>query len=324
MAEERGVVAQSPQQVGLDLPQQKVITSQMVGDAERIEQTVVIPPVYMYAMNRYGQPPKVSLTSEAYNYLNRVMGVQLFQPMYVNDKDGKQVLNPIHRPDYLYVRLVGVWRNDLGQMVSYREDVEVDYNLVYQDARINAKSAKVATDKEGVPIFENGIPRLVLTAEDELRALKALSQLRTFGLRYAQTVAKTRILKTASGISTLPITQPQPFAVRVVGFRDYLTPDQRNAQAERDLKSMFGQGSVLNESAGLTPDEIAQIQDFEPDDVTEDVERELVQAHVEADESHVIDGHESESFDAPIRRVDPDADGMFDATPDRPPTKRQR
>ena len=228
------------------------------------------------------------------------------------------VNNPIHRPDYLYVRMVGVWRNDLGQMVSYSEDVEVDYNLVYQDARINAKSARIATDKDGGVVFENGLPKLVLSPEDELRAYKALSQLRTFGLRYAQTVAATRILKRASGISSLPISAPQPFPVKVVGFRDQLTPDQRQAQAEHDLQAMFGKGEVVSEASALTQEEFAMVAEFEPQDFSEDVEKEMVQAHVDTQ------AHDEPRFDAPVRHVSPDEvianeEGLFDPEP-----KRQR
>lgn len=316
MPDERAVTPQGQgqnQQVGIDLPGQKVLAIQQVAEGvERVEQTVIIPPIYMYSMWRpQGQPPKVSLTSEAYSFLNRVMGVQLFQPEKVNDTDGSMANNPIHRPDYIYVRLVGVWRNDLGQLVSYREDVEVDYNLVYQDARINAKSARVATDKDGAPIFENGLPKLILDPADELKALKALSQLRTFGLRYAQTVAATRILKRASGLSSLPIPSPQPFPVRVVGFRDQLSPDERQAQAEKDLESMFGKGEVLPEAPGLTTEELSMVQEFEPQDFTEDVEREMVQRNVEAQA-------DEPRFDAPIRRVSPDeipTEGLFEEQP---------
>lgn len=319
MTDERAVATQQP--AGLDAPGQRVLSVTQVGEAERIEQTVVIPPIYMYAMNRYNQPPKVSLTSEAYNYLNRVMGVQLFKPAKVNDTNGQMVNNPIHRPDYIYVRMVGVWRNDLGLQVSYSEDVEVDYNLVYQDARINARSAKVATDADGTPIFtEAGLPRLLLSAEDELKALKALSQLRTFGLRYAQTVAATRILKRASGISSLPITAPQPFGVKVVGFKDHLTPDQRQEQAERELQAMFGKGEIVTEAAALTSEEFAMVAEFEPEDVSEDVEREMVEKHVEAQGQ----AQDEPRFDAPISRMSAEeaaaADGMFDA----PQPKRQR
>ena len=79
MNDERAVATHQPQPSGLDAPGQRVLSVLQVGEAERIEQTVTIPPIYMYAMKRWNQPDKVSLTSEAYNYLNRVMGVQLVQ-----------------------------------------------------------------------------------------------------------------------------------------------------------------------------------------------------------------------------------------------------
>lgn len=299
---------------GLDLPAQKILAITTSGEVERVEQSVILPPIYQYSINRYPAGQRVMLTSDAYDYINRVMGVQLYQPKYVHDEHGQQQLNPIHRPDYIYLRVVGIWRNDAGQMVSYQEDVEVDFKLTYQDSRINAKSMRVVTDKDGAPVMtEGGIPKIVLDADDEKKALKALSQLRTFGLRYAQTVAKTRILKTASGIRQLPIQTPRPFAVRVVGFRDNLTPEERLRRAETDMAAMFGPSAKIEDGAGLTPDEFALVRDLDSD-VTEDIERELVNAAVEES----VDSHSNvmDSMDAPIRRVGPDAEwdlGAIDA-----------
>ena len=97
------------------------------GEVEPVEQTVVLPAIYQYSINRYPAGQRVMLTSDAYDYINRVMGVQFYLPPTVNDERGNVVPNPIHRPDYIYLRMVGIWRNDAGQMVSYQEDVEVDY-----------------------------------------------------------------------------------------------------------------------------------------------------------------------------------------------------
>ena len=316
MSDERAITATQPQQVGLDLPTRKVIDTTQVGEAERIEQTVVIPPIYMYPMKRWQQPDKISLTSEAYAYINRVLGVQFHKPDEVVDSEGKRVGNPIHRPGYIYLRLVGIWRNDMGQLTSYSEDVEVDYQLVYQDARINARSAKVLTDAQGNVVFENGLPKIALSAEDELKAYKALSQLRTFGLRYVQTVAATRILKRATGISSLPIDRVQPFPIRVVAFRDRLSPEERIKQAGQDMQAMFGAGQAVDPNNGLTDDEMADIREVEPTDMAEEVEIEAVAAHViEQDERHSFDATE------PARNVTPndvDPDGLFENKPQRP------
>lgn len=290
----------------LPAPTSNIIEVAKQGDVERVVQSVVIPPIYQYSISRYGQAPKVMLTSDAYDYLNRTMGVQLYQPDWVHDEQGNRVRNPIHRADYIYLRMLGIYWNDLGQMTSYREDVEVDFKLVYMDARINSKSAKVEMDDEGQPKFsQSGMPMIKLDQDDEKRALKALSQLRTFGLRYAQTVAKTRILKVVSGIRTLPIPQPAPFAVRVVGFKDNLTPDQRIKKAEADLAAMFGPGSKVDDQTGLSTEELEQLRDIEGMDATEDIEREMVDAAVLTSEEQqnirAQDEHEG-----PIRRVGPE------------------
>lgn len=306
MTEQTTAVAKS-ENVGLDLPTQDILNIARVGEVERIEQTVLLPAIYQYAISRYGSAPKVMLTSDAYDYLNRSMGVQLYQPDWVNDEHGQRVRNPIHRPDYIYLRLIGIWYNDIGQMVSYREDVEVDFNLVYHDARINSKSARVETDDKGMPIFNpDGLPTVRLDASDELKALKALSQLRTFGLRYAQTVAKTRILKTASGIRTLPTTQPTSFKIRVVGFRDKLTPEERVKRAEQDLGQVFGKASRLSDDAGLKSDEIAEVREILSEDQTEDIERDLVEAAQMADENPDLDRDVDEDPERIIKRVGPD------------------
>ena len=263
----------------------RVLDIAKVGEVERIEQAVPIPPIFQYVISRYGQTPKVMLTSDGYDYLNRVMGVQLYQPRWVHDERGQQVLNPIHRSDYIYLRMIGIYYNDVGQLTSYQEDIEVDFKLVYMDARINSKSARVELDEDGQPRFSaSGMPVIRLDQDDEKRALRTLSQLRTYGLRYAQTVAKTRILKVVSGIKTLPGTQAAMREVRIVGFRDRLTPDQRIKQAEDDLSKMFGPGSEVDPRAGLTPAELAELRDLEGADDTEDIERELVEAAVRGQE----------------------------------------
>lgn len=297
---------------GLDKPSQKILSVSNDGEVERVEQTVVLPAIYQYSINRYPAGQRVMLTSDAYDYINRVMGVQFYLPPRVNDEKGNLVPNPIHRPDYIYLRMVGIWRNDAGQMVSYQEDVEVDYKLTYQDTRINAKSMKIVTDKEGIPVLNDmGFPQYTLDADDEKKALRNLSQLRTFGLRYAQTVAKTRILKTASGIRQLPIPSPRDFPIRVVGFRDNLTPEERIKNAETDMSAMFGPSERLDESIGLTHDEIASIQEIDGADFTEETEREAVNAANEERAAANIDIIDDAPSDAPIRRVGPD-DQMWD------------
>lgn len=327
MTEDRAV-ATTAQQVAVE-PARHIISTP-TGDLERIARTVSIPAIYQYSMWRPGnQPPKVSLTSEAYAYLNRELGVTFIKAPKVPDSDGNMVANPIHRPGYIYLRTTGVWRNRNGLLVAHTEDVEVDYNLVYQDARINAKSATVVLAEDGTPktidnrpVYEGGMPMVKLSPEDELKALKTLSQLRTFGLRYVQTIAQTRILKRATGISSLPIPQPANFSVEIVTFRDNLTPEERVRQSGVDLDAMYGKGEVLSKDDVLNSDEMAEVHGgFDAEDMTEDIEAEAVSERIARQEDR--SENDGPNFDAPIRRVGPedvDPDGLFDA----PAPKRQR
>jgi hypothetical protein len=88
------------------------------------------------------------------------------------------------------------------------------------------------------------------------------------GLRYAWTVAKTRILKVATGIKTLPIDEPRAVKVKVYGFRDGLTPQQREERAKQDQEAIFGKalthGATLSDAelteAGLDAAEIVAVE----------------------------------------------------------------
>jgi hypothetical protein len=188
---------------------------------------------------------RVFPTSEAYDWMNRIMGVSFDTPKWIHDETGEAKRNPIHRQDYIYLRMVGIGYNDLGQMVAHAEDVEIDYQVEWQKERLKQKSAEVVYDESGMPkITEKGVPVVKLSPEDELKAMQRLYQLRSFGPRQAQTVARTRILKLFSGIRTLYETvgplQLAPVTVSVVGYRDKMTPDERLSQAQARAKEVFG------------------------------------------------------------------------------------
>lgn len=321
MVQERAVVQSRPA-TAVEAHQADVIQTGDGGFLEKISRTVTIPAIYQYPMKRWNQPDKISLTSEAYAYINRELGVTFVKADKVPDTDGSMANNPIHRGTYIYVRAIGVWRTRNGQLVSHSEDVEVDYQLVWQDARINAKSATVVTDKDGVPqtvdgrpVHEGGLPMVKLSGEDELKAMKAFSQLRTYGLRYVQTIAATRILKRATGISSLPITAPQDFPIEVVTWRDNLTANERVRQAGVDLAAMYGKGEVMSKEDFLTSDELKQVGEIEGDDFHDDVS-------ADADEGALEQQEDRHQFDASVRRVGPDEadpEGIFDAKPRRRP-----
>lgn len=263
-------------------------------DVERIVAKMTIPADFQYAIGRKSKDEagnwkteyKVGLTADAYDLLNRVIGVSFFLPEFVHDERGERQRNPIHRKDYIYLRLGAVWYMPTGQLVMASEDVEVDFNLTWMDARINSYGAEVVTDPAtGMPLFDNfGNPAVKLDKKDELKALKTLSQLRTFGPRYAQTVARTRLMKMATGLRSLPIDTPRDYVVQVVGYRDRMTPQERIAKAGGDLASIYGRP---NDIQPLTSDEMAGVAAAD-DDAIERVDRDLVDAQKQPSEAKPV------------------------------------
>jgi hypothetical protein len=250
-------------------PTDHVLSITARGDVERVDVAVRIPAGLQYPVG-WGDNRAVALTSGAYDYLNRVIGVQFFRPEYTHDEHGDQQRNPIMRSGFIQLELVGVWWNDLGAMMSYSEILPLDFQLAYHDARINSKSAQVATDANGEPLFhpQTGIPIIKISAGDELKAMRLLSQMRTYGVRYVQTVVKTRILKVVTGIKTLPgLREPQDFRVKVTGFKDALTPEQRIAKAQASTETLFGKAVRVNDADGLTADEMREVGEFEEPDL---------------------------------------------------------
>jgi hypothetical protein len=310
-------IAERPFGTALEEPPiRKIAAVTTLDDLTRFQMQTVIHPVHQYEIpvgkrtktgvdaegnDIWEQPKAVMITSDGYDYLNRIMGVELVQPDTVPDEHGELVPNPIHRRDYVYLRLYGIWRNDLGQMVSYREDVEVDFKRVYEDARLNATwyDSDTWVDRDGTvsevyqrgwrrvrgarhtasecieflrdetsgqPIIDddgNPVYRLVLPNEAEVKALQTLSQLRRFGLRYAFTVAKTRILKAACGIRRLPKDAKQPQTVSVVGWRDLLNPAQRQAQARETARGVWDSAITPGAVGGLSDVEMSELGESE-------------------------------------------------------------
>lgn len=253
---------------------------------------------------KWRETKTVTPSGDGYDYLNRVAGVDLLVPEFVHDQDGQRQPNPIHRRDYVYLRMVGIWRNDVGQLTTYREDVEVDFQRLYDEARMNAswnddavwvekdggavhrerprgsrdeverlfeyrKGAKHKAadtiewkrdEETGRPILDaDGMPtfKLVLPADVELKAAQRLFDLRKFGLRYAYTVAKTRILKVALGVRKLPISQKGSVLISVAGWRDLLRPEERAAQAQKTSAGVWG-APIGEDAKPLTDEELQE------------------------------------------------------------------
>ena len=242
-------------------------------DVERYETTVVLPAAYQYVIpgkkkidNQWVEDNKVGITADGYDYLNRVLGVSFFKPATVVDDTGKIVPNPIHRKDYIYLSLGAVWYNEAGQLVTHQEDLEVDFMFMYQQARLESYGSELVM-RNGEPAInpETGFPILKLKdADAEKKALKTLLQLRSMGMRYAQTVLRTRLLKVALGIKSLPLQQPRNFTMRVTGFRDALDPKQREAKVTEGVAAMLGAPAAKTAPA-LSFDELAAIEGIDAD-----------------------------------------------------------
>src|SRR5688572_12524875 len=99
---------------------------------------------------------RVGLTADGYDGLNRVVGAQFIIPEFIHDEQGERVRNPIHRTDYIYERMIAIWYNDMGQMQAYSEDLEVDYKVLYQQARLNASWKVPKLDAQGKPVMKRG------------------------------------------------------------------------------------------------------------------------------------------------------------------------
>jgi len=280
-------------------------------ELERIVAEITIPPDFQYVIEKsrnlgtYDNPnwikevAKVGITADGYDYLNRALGATFFFPRFVHDQQGQEQLNPIHRSDYIYLRLGIVYYTPLGQLVSTVEDIEVDFKLMYQDKRANAKSTEPLLDERGALLWdEAGNPGLKLNKGDELKCLRELTRARAFGPRYATTVGRVRLLKMATGLRSLPAEAAgRAFKVRIIAYRDKLNPEQRIAQATGDLAAIYGGGTdpgsmgtpetARPDLRPLTADEAEEVglsEEMQRPDV-DDVEREHV-AEARANEAN--------------------------------------
>jgi hypothetical protein len=254
------------------------------GQIERITAKVTIPPDYQYAIEKWsvdearglkanGKPhfmkevTRVGLTVDAYDYMNRVLGVSFFFPDTVPDEHGKRVPNPIWTPpDFTTVLMGATWINPMGQQVVAFELVSTDFWRIYQDKRANADGATPAMDPDGVPYFDKrGDMVLELSADEELKAYKELTRNRALGPRYAQTVGRVRLLKEASGIRSLPTKVVRAYPLTLTGFRDPMQAKERVAAAASTEASLYGR-PVDEDKARVTAQEMAEVGEADDDD----------------------------------------------------------
>lgn len=282
---ESAIVASGPRAEDLD----KLIIRDVHGrlDLEKYDVPVVVPADFQYTIPKWekidGKWQKtvgaVGLTSSGYEYLNRVLGASFFLPDMVPDESGNLVRNPIRRRngDYFYLRMAAVWYSPIGQLVMATEDIEVDFMTKYIEDRLNAKGAVLALGKTGPELDANG--NFVITgldADAELKAAKALQSGRTFGIRYAQTVVRVRLLKMALGIRQLPDPNgygPRQRTINVVGFRDKMDPRERQKLAGENSEAIFGRPAEVQ---SISADEMREVEREDVDDAAEKLDREIL------------------------------------------------
>lgn len=263
------------------------------GKIERITARVTIPPDFMYAIEKWsvdeerglkanGDPffkkevTRIGLTIDAYDYMNRVLGVSFFFPDTVPNEKGERVPNPIWvPPDFTTVLMGATWINPMGQQVVSYELVSTDFWRIYQDKRANSKSAVLMTqpdvdDELAGPTFDKrGDMNLKLSPPEELKAYQELTRMRALGPRYAQTVGRVRLLKMASGIRSVPSKVLRSFPLTLTGFRDPLDAKARVKAAASTETSMYGRPA--DEAAFATPEEMDEAGINEGDDEGRDI-----------------------------------------------------
>lgn len=264
--EKNSAVAVASTQTAVAKPEDPNLKTEVIaiagrGEVERLTARITLPVDYQYGIPKWQKTGRlkpdgkeewgevmnsVGITADGYEYLNRVIGARFFFPELVPNREGVMVPNPIvEPPDYSRILQGALWVNPMGQhMVSY-ELVEVDFWLMYQEARAGKKSAKMVVDPETFqPSFDKrGIALLELSEPDELAAYKELAQRRALGPRYAQTVARVRLLKQASNLRSLPLAADgklHPYPLTVTGFRDQLDARKAVEQALGSEAAFYG------------------------------------------------------------------------------------
>lgn len=296
----RALAKTEPRAVDLDVPVSRVTSAVEKGGIEMVKAEIGIPIHHQYKIaagreqvnGEWRDKYRVGVTADGYDYINRFVGAQFFVPEFIHNEKGEQVRNPIHRRDFIYERMVAIWYNDLGQMQAYSEDLEVDYQVLYQQTRLNStwyvgtqgnekdviftsgggktsgrqrmtalSNVRIKRAPDGVAILDDlGNPSfdVILPDEMEARCLQRLYDLRATGLRYAQTVLKNRLMKVITGVRMLPINEPRPFKITVMAYRDALTPEKRMDKVYADQESVFGK--TLQRGATLSDEEIAGLE----------------------------------------------------------------
>lgn len=237
------------------------------GKFERIESNVVIPTDALYNIPKWDSAARKSVAcwrpdSTAYDIINRVMGVQFEQPDTIVDERGETVGNPVLKKDYVKLRLAGYWYNSAGLPVKYTEDVEINFWVLFTQRLMKCDSAAIVSEKapNSVCIDEDNGVYIKVSDADYKKAWAFLIDKRAFATRYAYTVAKRRILKTATGVAVVhprKIGQYDAAVIPVVSYRNLAGGDIRK-DAREAAKKMYREDTETIES------EIAIVEDQIP------------------------------------------------------------
>jgi len=237
------------------------------GQFERIESNVIIPKDALYNIPKWDPSTRRSEPcwrpdSTAYDLINRVMGVQFEQPDTIVNEVGETVGNPLLRKDYIKLRLTGYWYNNAGLPVKYTEDVEINFWVLFTQKIMKSKSSKITDKKTANSVCvddENGV-YIEVSPEDYKSAWAFLIDKRAFATRYAYTVAKRRILKTATGVAIVHPRKMGEYEVAVIPIISY-----RNL-AEGDIKKHAQEAGsrIYREEAETIESEIEIVEDQIP------------------------------------------------------------
>ncbi len=218
-----------------------VVLPSQDGKFERIISQVKIPKDVMYNVPRWNSETRRKeacwrLDSTAYDLINRAMGVQFHQPDTVVDEVGNEVGNPIQRKDYIKLRMTGFWYNSAGLPVQYTEDVEINFWVLFTQKLMESDSSAIVTKNEpnSVCIDKENDIYIKVNPADYKKAWAFLISKRAFATRYAYTVAKRRIMKTATGIGIVhprKVGGHEMSVIPVISFKNVVDSNiQRHAK----------------------------------------------------------------------------------------------
>ena len=251
------------------------------GKFERVESSVVIPLDALYNIPKWDRNAKRSVPcwrpdSTAYDLINRVMGVQFDQPDTVVNEAGETVGNPILRKDYIKLRLAGYWYNSAGLPVKYTEDVEINFWILFTQKLMKLESAKMTDKKTANSVCvdsENGV-YIEVSAADYKKAWAFLIDKRAFATRYAYTVAKRRIMKTATGVAIVhprKIGDYEAAVIPVVSYRNLAGGDIKRDAKEaagkmyQETETIESEVTIVEDQIPIGREEAAPLEKKEPD-----------------------------------------------------------